>query len=396
MSPARVTSKTRPLSPSQMSVVLLMLMAPPLARLALKFGPPEYFTLFSMALIIVASMGSGDPLKALMMVAFGLTLGTVGTDQVTGNPRFALNIRELQDGVGIAPVAIGVLGISEVLLNVERMAPPDLLTTSLRGILPSLRDLRDSWLPMLRGSVLGFFIGILPGGNPIISSFLSYGMEKKLSKHPQRFGHGAVEGLAGPEAANNATTSGAFVPLLSLGVPNNAVMALMLGAIVIHGIIPGPNLITEKPQLFWGVLCSMYIGNAMLLALNLPLVGLWVQVLRVPYRVLFPMILLFCLLGVYSLNMSSFEMLVVVAFGLVGYLLRKLEYEMAPLILGVILGPMLEMALRQSLLLGKGRLSIFVTRPIAATFLAVSAIFLIRTAVSWGRDRRRKPAAAAP
>ncbi|MFB3819198.1 MAG: tripartite tricarboxylate transporter permease [Candidatus Methylomirabilales bacterium] len=282
-----------------------MLMAPPLARLALKFGPPEYFTLFSMALIIVASMGSGDPLKALMMVAFGLTLGTVGTDQVTGNPRFALNIRELQDGVGIAPVAIGVLGISEVLLNVERMAPPDLLTTSLRGILPSLRDLRDSWLPMLRGSVLGFFIGILPGGNPIISSFLSYGMEKKLSKHPQRFGHGAVEGLAGPEAANNATTSGAFVPLLSLGVPNNAVMALMLGAIVIHGIIPGPNLITEKPQLFWGVLC-------------------------------------------------------------------------------------------QSLLLGKGRLSIFVTRPIAATFLAVSAIFLIRTAVSWGRDRRRKPAAAAP
>ena len=374
-----------------MGVVLLMLMAPPLARIALKFGPPEYFALFLMALIIVAAMGSGDAVAALMMMTLGVTIGTIGTDQITGNPRFALNIRELLDGVGIAPVAIGLFGISEVFLNVERIVRSDLLAAPLRGLWPSLQEFRVSFLPILRGSVLGFFIGILPGGNPIISSFLSYGLEKRLYKHPERFGHGAIEGVAGPESANNATTQGAFVPLLSLGIPNNAVMALMLGAFVIHGVLPGPNLITEKPQLFWGVLCSMYIGNAMCLALNLPLVGLWVQVLRVPYRLLFPTILLFCLLGVYSLNMSTFEMLLVVVFGVVGYLLRKLEYEMAPLILGVVIGPMLEVALRQSLLLSRGRLSIFVTRPIAACFLAVAAFFLIRAMVSW--VRATKPSA---
>mgnify|MGYP001049645198 CR=1 FL=1 len=370
-----------------MGVILLMLMAPPLARVALKFGPPEYSALLFLALIIVSFIGSGEPLKALMMVALGLAIGMIGTDQITGNPRFAFGIRELQDGVGIAPMAIGVFGISEVFLNVERRERRQLLKAAFRGIFPSLQDYKDSFFPIFRGSLLGFFIGILPGGNPIISSFISYGMEKKLSRHPERFGHGAIAGVAGPESANNSTTSGAFVPLLSLGVPNNAVMALMLGAIIIHGVVPGPTLITDKPQLFWGILCSMYIGNAMLLALNLPLVGLWVQVLRVPYRVLFPMILIFCLIGVYSLNASAFEMILVLIFGVFGYVMRKLDYEMAPLIMGVIIGPMLETALRQSLLLSKGNFSIFVARPIAACFLGIAAIFLMRTVFSFVRKR---------
>jgi len=363
-------------------VVILMVLAPPLAKLALKFGPPEYTSLLLLALIVIAWVGSGEPGKALMMVALGLALGLVGTDPITGNPRYTFGIRDLEDGIGIVPVAIGVFGISEVFLNVEVILQRQSLKTTFRKLLPSLREMRQCFLPMIRGSFLGFGVGILPGGNPIISSFLSYGVEKKVSAHPERFGHGAIEGVAGPEAANNAATSGAFVPLLSLGVPNNAVMALMLGAILIHGIIPGPSLITDKPQLFWGLLCSMYIGNAMLLALNLPLIGIWVRVLRIPYRILFPMILIFCLIGVYSINASIFEMFLVTLFGVFGYVMRKLDYEMAPLLMGVVLAPMFETALRQALLLSRGSFSIFVTRPISAFFLIASILFLVRSGIS--------------
>jgi len=307
----------------------------------------------------------------------------IGTDQISGNPRFTFGIWELVDGVGVVPVAIGVFGISEVFLNVEVIQQRQLIKTTFKGVFPSIQDYRDSALPILRGSLLGFFVGILPGGSHIISSFLSYGVEKKVSKHPEKFGHGAIEGVAGPESANNAATSAAFVPLLSLGVPNNAVMALMLGAIIIHGVVPGPRLISDQPQLFWGVIGSMYVGNAMLLALNLPLVGLWVQVLRVPYRILLPMILIFCLVGVYSINASLFEMLLVIIFGLFGYIMRKLNYEMAPLIMSVIIGPMLETAFRQSLLLSRGSFSIFITRPISAFFLVISVVLLAQTAVSF-------------
>jgi putative tricarboxylic transport membrane protein len=364
-------------------VVILMLLAPPLARFALKFGPAEFSSLLVLALIIVEYFGSGEPVKAMMMGALGLALSMIGTDQISGNPRFTFGIWELVDGVGVVPVAIGVFGISEVFLNVEVIQQRQLIKTTFKGVFPSIQDYRDSALPILRGSLLGFFVGILPGGSHIISSFLSYGVEKKVSKHPEKFGHGAIEGVAGPESANNAATSAAFVPLLSLGVPNNAVMALMLGAIIIHGVVPGPRLISDQPQLFWGVIGSMYVGNAMLLALNLPLVGLWVQVLRVPYRILLPMILIFCLVGVYSINASLFEMLLVIIFGLFGYIMRKLNYEMAPLIMSVIIGPMLETAFRQSLLLSRGSFSIFITRPISAFFLVISVVLLAQTAVSF-------------
>lgn len=363
-------------------VVVLMLLAPPLARFALSFGPPEFTCLLFLALIIVAYVGSGETLKALMMGLFGLTIGTIGMDQISGFPRFSLGIWELQDGIGVVPVAIGVFGISEVLMNVETIKRRQVLTTSLKGIFPTIQDYKDSAYPILRGSLLGFFVGILPGGSHIITSFLSYGLEKRISKHPQKFGHGAIEGVAGPESANNAATSAAFVPLLSLGIPNNAVMALMLGALLIHGVVPGPRLISTEPELFWGIVGSMYVGNAMLLALNLPLVGLWVQVLRIPYRILLPMIIVFCLVGVYAVKGSHLEMFMVIIFGVFGYVMRKLRYDMATLVMGVIIGPMFETAFRQALLLSKGSFLIFVTRPISALLLAVSFVLIARTAVS--------------
>ncbi len=362
-----------------LGVAILMALAPPLAKLALKFGPAEYTSLLLLALVIVSFIGGGEPLKAMTMGVLGLAIGMIGTDMVSGNPRFTFGVFELQDGVGIVPVAIGVFGIAEVFANVEIIEVRQLLKTSFKNLWPTIRDYRDSAWPIIRGSLMGFFVGVLPGGNPIIASVVSYGVEKKMAKNPERFGHGAIEGVAGPEAANNAATSGAFVPLLSLGVPNNAVMALMLGAMVIHGVVPGPGMIGEKPDLFWGIVCSMYVGNAMLLALNLPLVGLWVQVLRVPYRVLMPLILIFCVIGVYAVNSSIFETALVVVFGVFGFLMRKLGYDQAPLIMGVILGPMLENNFRQALLLSRGSFAIFVGSPISSGLLAIVAIFLGRS-----------------
>jgi len=357
-------------------VFVLMVLAPPLARFSLRFGPPEYAALLLLALVIIATIGSRDRVKAFLMLASGAALGMIGPDPVSGNARFSLGVRELYDGVGIAPLAIGLFGVSEVLLNAEIILKQEVMKTSFKDMLPTLRDYRASWAAIVRGSGLGFFIGILPGGNPIVASFLSYGLEKKLSSHPERFGQGAIEGVAGPESANNSATSGAFIPLLSMGVPNNAVMALMLGAMMIHGVVPGPQLIDKTPQLFWGVIVSMYIGNIMLLALNLPLIGLWVQLLRVPYRLLFPVILMFCLVGVYAINYSIFEMFLVVLFGTAGYLLRKVDFDMAPIIMGLIIGPMIETAIRQSLMLSRGSFTIFVSRPIALILLAVTILVL--------------------
>src|SRR5512135_1705541 len=301
-----------------LSIVGLMFIAPPLAEMALKFGPPEYFSLMIMGLTVLTFLASGPMWKALLMAAFGLFLGCMGMDNMTASYRFTFDILELSDGVGLVPVVMGLFGISEVMLNVEQSMERSIFETKIQNLLPNLKDWGDSIFAMLRGTVIGFFLGVLPGGGAVISSFVSYAVEKKVSKNPERFGTGMIAGVAGPEAANNAATGGAFIPLLTLGIPANSVMAILLGALIIHGVQPGPMLVKEHPEIFWGAVASMYLGNAMLLVLNLPLIGLWVRLLKVPYPILFPMILLFCLIGCYSLNNSVVEVIVMVVFGLVG------------------------------------------------------------------------------
>jgi putative tricarboxylic transport membrane protein len=354
-----------------------MLAAPPLARMAIRFGPPEYFALILLGLTTVTFLSTGPMWKSLLMGALGLFLGCIGMDAKTGLSRFTFGIIELYDGIGLVPVAMGLFGISEVLLNVQQPMQRSVVEAGIRNLLPTLQDWSYSIGPILRGTALGFFLGVLPGGGSLISSFAAYAMERKISKHPEKFGNGAIEGVAGPEAANNSATAGAFVPLLTLGIPSNAVMALLLGALVIYGVQPGPRLVQEHPHLFWGVIASMYVGNVMLLILNLPLIGIWVQILKVPYPILFPLILLFCLIGAYSLNNSSAEVGLMILFGIVGYFLKKLEYEPAPLILALVLGPMMELSFRQSLAMGDGNLLFFFTRPISASILIVAIVFLI-------------------
>src|SRR5512135_1239152 len=360
-----------------LGIVGLMIFAAPLARFALRFGSPEYFGLLLLGLTLVTYLSRGSIIKALMMGAFGLILSCVGLDSIQASPRMTFDIMQLWDGVGLVPVAMGLFGISEVLLNIERTEKTDILKTRIKNFFPNIADWVRSMWPIIRGTVLGFFLGILPGGNPVIASFLSYGLEKRISNHPEEFGKGAIEGVAGPESANNSATSGGFIPLFTLGIPSNITMALMFGALLIHGMRPGPFLVKDHADLFWGVISSMYIGNVMLLILNLPLIPLWVQVLKVPYRILFPLILLFCIVGSYSLNNSTFDVMVMMIFGLLGYLFKKFEFEAAPLILAFVLGPMFETNLRQSLLLSKGSFLIFVSRPISAVFIGVSFILLV-------------------
>lgn len=370
------------------TVFLLACLAPPLARFALRFGPPEYFSLMVLGLTVLVYLANGPVLKALMMAALGIVLGIIGTDVISGSSRLTFGFFELDDGIGIIPVVMGLFGISEVLLNVEKKMDRSIAPVSLKGLMPSLQDWKESVGPIFRGTFLGFFLGILPGGGSIISSFASYAMEKKISKHPEKFGHGAIAGVAGPETANNSATSGAFIPLLTIGIPNNAVMALMLGALVIHGLQPGPLIMKEQPALFWGTIASMYIGNAMLLLLNLPLIGIWIQVLRIPYTILFPFVILFCLIGVYGVNYSQLEIWVMLIFGVFGYIMRKLGYEMAPLVLALILGPMFESSLRQSLIIFDGNMMVFFKRPISATFLTVSILLLLSNCIPWMRSRK--------
>ncbi len=375
-----------------LGVVGLMLVAPPLAEMALKFGPPEYFSLMILGLTILTFLASGPMWKALLMAAFGLFLGCIGMDTLTGALRFTLDIVELSDGIGLVPVVMGLFGISEVLLNVEQSTERSVVETKIKDLLPNLKDWADSIWPILRGTVIGFFLGVLPGGGAVISAFVSYAVEKRISKHPEKFGTGMIQGVAGPEAANNAATGGAFIPLLTLGIPANAVMAILLGAMMIHGMQPGPMLMKEHPELFWGAVTSMYLGNVMLLILNLPLIGLWVKILKVPYPILFPLILLFCLIGAYSLNNSIVEVLIMVIFGLIGYFFKKYEYEGAPLVLALVLGPMLETALRRSLLLSAGDPTIFLTRPISALLILCSFCLLVFPLVPWlGKKRTVLP-----
>jgi putative tricarboxylic transport membrane protein len=359
-----------------LSIVGLMLIAPPLAEVALKFGPPEYFSLMIMGLTVLTFLASGPMWKALLMASFGLFLGCIGMDNMTATYRFTFDILELSDGVGLVPVVMGLFGISEVLLNVEQSMERSVFETKIKNLLPTLKDWTLSLGPIIRGTFLGFFLGVLPGGGAVISSFVSYAVEKKFSKFPEKFGTGMIEGVAGPESANNAATGGAFIPLLSLGIPANAVMALLLGSFIIHGIQPGPMLVKEHPDVFWGTVASMYMGNAMLLVLNLPLIGLWVRILKVPYPILFPLILLFCLIGSYSLNNSIVEVTLMVLFGLIGYIFKKFQYEGAPLVLALVLGPMMETSLRQALLMSNGSAWIFFQRPISAALMS-SALFLL-------------------
>ena len=370
-----------------LSILGLMLLAPPLADLALKFGPPEYFGLLVLGLFVLAVLTGGSVAKTLAMAILGLFLGTIGIDLMSGFFRFQYGLHELGDGIGIVPVAVGLFGISEILLALGRAEPPRVQKPRLSELLPSRRELADSAGPIGRGTVLGFLIGVVPGSAHIISSFVSYALERKISKHPERFGQGAVEGVAGPESANNAAACGAFVPMLALGVPSGPIPAVMLAALMIHGVAPGPMLMAEQPKLFWGFVASMYIGNLMLLILNLPLVGLLVNLLRVPYAYLYPVILVFCVLGVYAVNQSVVDIWIMIAMGGLGYLLRKFDFDVAPVVLGLVLSPLLETALRQSLALSAGDWSIFVTRPIAAGFVAVAVLLALAGVVPMLRGR---------
>jgi putative tricarboxylic transport membrane protein len=359
------------------SVVGLMLLAPPLAAFALRFGPPEYFAMLLLGLLVLAYMSGGSMLRSLAMAALGLLIGMVGLDQMSGYMRYSFGVVELGDGIGVVPVAVGLFGLGEILATAGRSAPPEVLKPRFRELLPSRAEWSESALPIARGTLLGFLIGIVPGSAHIISSFVAYAIERKVSKHPERFGHGAVAGVAGPESANNSATSGSLVPMLALGVPSGPIPAVMLAAMMVHGVTPGPLLISEQPQLFWGFIASMYVGNIVLLVLNLPLVGLFVNLLRVPYQYLYPAIILFCVLGVYAVNGSVVDVWIMLVMGALGYLLRQLDFETAPIVLGIVLAPMVELAFRQSLARSAGDFSIFVTRPIAVTLLAIGAVLVL-------------------
>jgi putative tricarboxylic transport membrane protein len=372
------------------SVVALMFLVFPLAKAAVLFGPPEYFSLICMSMTIVVYLAHGSLIKAVIMAIVGLILSTVGLDFITGVQRFTFGSDTLQDGLGLVPVAMGVFGIAEVLSNLHDHAERKVFKTPIKNLLPNLEEWKRSIWPIVRGSVLGFPLGILPGGGAIIASFLSYGVEKRLSKHPEKFGKGAIEGVAGPETANNAGAGGAFVPLLAMGIPSNLVMALLLGALMIHGVTPGPRMITQRPDIFWGVIASMYLGNAMLVVLNLPLVGLWVKVLKIPYRILMPLIVLFCLIGAYSLNNNVVELIIMIVFGVVGYCLRRLGYEEAPMVLAFVLGPLLERSFRQSLIMSDGSFMIFLQKPLSAISLVVSALLIISSGFSYYQKTKEK------
>jgi len=354
-----------------------MLIAPPMVAIALKFGPPEYVGLIVLSLSMVVYLSSKSLLKAFIMAVIGLLLGTIGVDPMVGSPRFTYGISTLLNGLNIAPVVMGLFGIPEVLENIEKVLKQEIFQTKLKGLLPNKEDWKRSAFPIARGTLIGFFMGTLPGVGAIIPTFVTYSLEKKLSKHPEKFGTGVIEGVAAPESANNSASTGAFIPLLTLGVPPNVVMALLFGALLVHGIQPGPLLMTQHPDVFWGVIASMYVGNVMLLVLNLPLIPMWVQILKIPYPILFPLILLFCLIGAYSVDGNPVDALIMVIFGVVGYLMRKLRFEAAPFVLAFILCPIMEVAIRHSLVISRGSFKIFLQRPISFTFLCVAAFFFL-------------------
>jgi len=359
------------------SVVGLMFLAPPLAKFALGFGPPEYFSLLLCGLIVLSYMTGGSIAKNLSMIVLGLLLGMIGIDQMTGYFRFSYGLVALGDGIGIVPVAVGLFGIAEILATAGLPEKKEVMKPKLRDLLPSREEFRDSLGPIGRGTVLGFMIGIIPGSAHIISTFVSYAVERRISKHPERFGKGAIEGVAGPESANNAASEGALVPMLALGVPTGPIPAVLLAALMVHGINPGPLFIKEQPAVFWGLIASMYVGNLVLLLLNLPLVGLFVNLLRIPYRILYPTILMFCIVGVYAVNSSIVDVGIMAVMGVLGYLLRKFDFETAPIVLGVVLAPIIEVSFRQALAMSNGAYLIFVERPLSAVFLGGALVMIL-------------------
>jgi TctA family transporter len=358
------------------ATILLALFAPPLAELALKFGPAEYFSLMVLGLVASVVLAHGSLLRAIGMIILGLLLGIVGTDVNSGTPRYTFDMPQLADGINFVVVAMGMFGLGEIIANLENEETRTVTVKKIQGLLPSKDDLKRIIAPILRGTTLGSMLGILPGGGAMLSSFAAYSIEKKISKNSANFGKGAIEGVAAPESANNAGAQTSFIPMLTLGIPSNPVMALMIGAMIIQGIQPGPAVMTEQPALFWGIIASMWIGNFFLVVLNLPMIGLWVRMIMVPYHFLFPGILVFCAIGVFSLNNSEFDVFMMALFGLFGYICSKLEMEAAPMLLGFIIGPMMEEYLRRALLLSRSDPMVFLQRPISATMLILSAIAL--------------------
>src|SRR5215470_4307950 len=360
------------------STVLVAALGAPLTGLALLFGPAEYFSLMVLGLIFAVVLAKGSVLKAIAVILLGLLLSMVGSDLETGAGRMTFDIAELADGIGFANIAMGLFGFAEIVRNLELPAESrDILHGKVSGLMPTRQDLIDSSGAIARGTVLGSLLGILPGGGAVIASFAAYTFEKKVAKDPSRFGNGAIEGVAAPESANNAAAQTAFIPLLTLGIPPNAVMALMVGAMTIHGIVPGPQVMSKQPELFWGMVTSMWVGNLMLIVINLPMVGMWVKLLQVPYRFLFPAILIFCSIGVYSLNNAPFDCVITAVFGLIGYWLVKHEFEPAPMLLGFVLGPLMEENLRRAMLIARGDPTTFFTRPISGALLGIAVVLLI-------------------
>ncbi|TKT69636.1 tripartite tricarboxylate transporter permease [Aquamicrobium sp. LC103] len=384
---------------SMVGLVALVIAAQPLAKLAIEFSAPEYFSLMLLGLLAFALLGGQRPFRALAMMSFGLLLGLVGIDINSGQSRYVFGIPQFYEGLSLVALAMGLFGLPEIFQNSGNSSPKDqnMQKVTLRSMLPTREDWRRSWMPMLRGTGIGSLFGALPGTGGVIASFMSYTVEKRVSKEPERFGKGAIEGIASPEAANNAAVQTGFIPTLSLGVPGDAVMALMLGVLMIHGIAPGPNLANEAPDLFWGVIVSFAVGNVMLVILNIPLIGLWVRVLRIPYNILFPTIVLLVLVGVYSVNYSVVDIFVVMAFGVIGVLMRMMRFEAAPVILGCVLGPLMEENYRRALVLADGDFMHFVERPISAVllmFCAALVVFSVYCNVRIWAARRKKPAAA--
>ena len=368
--------------------LLIALFGPPLAEMALKFGAPEYFSLMLMGLVTAAVLAHGDMIKSLSMVALGLLLGVVGTDVNSGMSRFSFGFSELTGGIGFVILAVGVFAIGEIVGNLGEKEERQVFTSKIGSLMPSWQDLKQSAGPILRGTGIGAFFGVLPGTGPAIASFSSYMIEKKVAKDPSRFGQGAIEGVAGPEAANNADAQCKFIPTLTLGIPASATMALMLGALTIQGIAPGPQVMTQKPDLFWGLIASMWVGNLMLVILNLPLIGLWVSLLKVPYRLLFPSIMAFSCIGIYSVNNSAFDVYMTALFGVIGFAWLKLQCSPAPLLLGFVLGPMMEENLRRALLISRGDPSVFINRPISLGFILATVAILLIMAAPAIRKRR--------
>jgi putative tricarboxylic transport membrane protein len=371
------------------ATVLVAALGTPLTSLALLFGPAEYFSLMVLGLIFAVVLAKGSILNAIAMILTGLLLSMIGSDLETGAGRMTFDIAELSDGIGFSNVAMGIFGFAEIIRNLEMSQESrDIVKAKIKGLMPTREDLVDASGAIARGTVLGSLLGILPGGGAVVSSFAAYTFEKRISKHPERFGHGEIRGVAAPEAANNAAAQTSFIPLLTLGIPPNAVMALMVGAMTIHGIVPGPQVMAKQPELFWGMVASMWLGNLMLIIINLPLVGVWVSLLRVPYRLLYPSIIVFCCIGIYSINNSPTDVVISAIFGLVGYWLTKHDFEPAPLVLAFVLGPLMEENLRRAMLIARGDATVFLTRPISGVLIALAVGLLVIAALPMIRKRR--------